>query len=232
VAGVERVVILGTAHQHTDEPFALTRKDFATPLGTVKTDTSAVDALLSGAGRNLLADEFAHRAEHSVELELVFVQHLAQKAGRDFAAVPVLCGSFHAAMEAGASPMELPGVAGFVDALRALAVEGGGRALVVAGADLSHVGPRFGTEHPLDATLLTELERADRRTLGFVEKNDADGFFADIAQDENARNVCGVAPIYVTLKALEGADVKLLRYEQWCEEDGASCVSFASCALS
>ena len=224
-------ILLGTAHAQTSERFVLTRKDFETPLGRAKTDVDAVETLAKAAGRDLFADEFAHRAEHSIELELVFVQRLMEKTKHDFRVVPVLCGGYAEAMEEGKPPAELPGVKGFIDALRGVLGREKGRAVVVAGADLAHVGPRFGTPEKVTPALLRDLEAADRVSLSFVEKGDADGFLGHVALDGNARNVCGVGPIWTALKTLEPCAATLLNYEQWAEEDGSSAVTFAACTI-
>lgn len=230
--GCPLFVILGTAHSDTAERFVLTRKNFETPLGEAVTDTDVVEELGRRSGRDLFKDEFVHRAEHSVELELVFVQHLMQKGKRDFKVVPILCGGFQEAMEKDTSPMELPGVPEVIEVLREVVAREKRRVVVIAGADLSHVGPRFGGTRPLTEAFLRNLASADRATLAFVEKGDADGFFENIALEENARNICGVGPIYVTLKVLGSGRVKRLRYDQWSDSDGSSCVTFAACAIS
>jgi MEMO1 family protein len=230
-APAELYIVLGTAHADTDERFVLTRKDFETPLGRAATDAAVVEALAKSSGRDLFADEFAHRAEHSVELEIVFIQHLCQKAKRDFRVVPVLCAGYHSAMDAGKSPLDLSGVKGFIDGLRGVLAKESRRVCVVAGADLAHVGPRFGTPAKATTRLLADVERADRASLAFVERGDAEGFFGHLALDRNARNVCGVACVYTALKALEPCSAELLGYEQWAEDDRSSSVTFAACAI-
>ena len=53
-----------------------------------------------------------------------------------------------------------------------------------------------------------------------------------MARDENARNVCGVAPIYVTLKLGEGTG-RLLRYGQGrIDPETGSVVSYAAVAFA
>ena len=69
------------------------------------------------------------------------------------------------------------GVTEFVAALRDLVSSADRRVMLVVGADLAHVGPRFGGNEPLTEAALRDLERIDRETLVFVEKGDADGFF-------------------------------------------------------
>jgi len=228
----ELFVFLGTAHAETVEQFALTRKDFETPLGTAVTDVDFVEALAAGSGRDLFTDEFLHRGEHSVELELVFVQHLMQKAGCEFKVVPVLCGGFDRAMAEDISPMSLPGVPEVIDALRELIAAERRRVVLIAGADLSHVGPRFGGEERLTSGTLSDLEDADRETLVFVEEGEAERFYRHVALDDNARHICGVAPIVMLLEVLEPARVRLLRYEQWADDEGLSCVTFAAAVVT
>ncbi len=62
-------VILGVAHQYCRHRFALTRKDFLTPLGTANPDRAFVDHLAAEAGSHLFQDELAHRSEYSIEFQ-------------------------------------------------------------------------------------------------------------------------------------------------------------------
>ena len=113
----EVFVILGVAHQYCANRFALTRKHFDTPLGLVKTDRRYVDRLAAHAGAHLFDDELAHRTEHSIEFQAVFLQYLLG-GRRDFTIVPILVGSFHDLMGEGADPIESDEVRRFVEALR------------------------------------------------------------------------------------------------------------------
>ena len=114
-------VVLGVAHQYCRRRFALTCKDFETPLGVVPTDRAYVDRIASLAGRDLFDDELAHRTEHSIEFQVVFLQYLLG-GRRDFSIVPILVGSFHDLMERGVDPIDDPEVSRFVQALRAAEV--------------------------------------------------------------------------------------------------------------
>src|SRR5205814_3982684 len=68
-------VIIGTSH-YSSERFTLTRKDFKTPLGIVPTDQEYIDRLVKHYGDGLFDDPLAHLPEHSIELEVVFLQYL------------------------------------------------------------------------------------------------------------------------------------------------------------
>ena len=224
---VDRCVILGTVHVPIAQPFALTRKDFETPLGPVEADQEFLDALLARVGPGYLADEFAHRGEHSIEFQAVFLRHVIP-AGRPVRIVPVLCGSFHQQVEARCAPKQGDRTEAFLGALRDTMAAVGGRTLVLASADLAHVGPQFGDPQPLTPGQLRELEAADRRMLSSAEAGDAEGFFQAVAADGDRRHICGLPPIYAALRILGGHPGRLLRYGQGPDPNGT--VTFAALA--
>lgn len=70
---VTRVVLVGPAHRTPDAGIAASGAGaFATPLGRLSVDTGARDALV-GAGLVAIRDD-AHAEEHSLEVQLPFVQ--------------------------------------------------------------------------------------------------------------------------------------------------------------
>lgn len=71
-------------------------------------------------------------------------------------------GSFQAS---GEDPATDTRIVGFIRAIRALVDARPGRVVVVAGADLAHVGPRFGDPRPFDSSQRRELENRDRASL-------------------------------------------------------------------
>ncbi len=56
------------------------------------------------------------------------------------------------------------------------------RTLVVAAADLAHVGPAFGDPYGLDFVAKAQLQNADERLLQTVYAGDAAGFFEQLAE--------------------------------------------------
>jgi AmmeMemoRadiSam system protein B len=210
-------VILGTAHQTPPHLFALTLRDHETPLGVIPTDRVALDAIAREVGEGeVLADEWAHDGEHSIELQLVALQH---RLRRPFTALPVLCSSI-AHLE---QPARLTDR--FVAALgRALR---GRRACIVASADLAHVGPLYGDARPPTRAELAVLETRDRETLAFLAAGDAEGLHRDALRDDARRRLCGLAPIYAAIRA-SATGARLLHYERW--TDGMDSVSFAAAA--
>jgi len=226
---VDRWVILGTVHAPITRAFALTRKDFETPLGTVETDREFVDRLLATVGESYLEDEPAHRGEHSIEFQAVFLRHrMPRQSGVRI--VPILCGSFHRFVEERRSPIQDGEIEGFFAGLRDALATLGGRSMILASADLAHVGPRFGDSRPMTPGQLREVADADREMLAAVEAGDAEALFRAVARDGDRRRICGLPPIYAMLRILGGAQGRLLRYSLWPDPQGT--VTFAAVALN
>lgn len=223
--GADVFVVLGTCHAGMADPFALTRKPFETPLGVVPVDDDLVDVLASRARQDCFASELAHRHEHSIEFQAVFLRYL-YGGQREVRIVPVLTSFVHEALHFGRKPEDDPRVARFLDALVETVAGGGGRIAVIAGADLAHVGPRFGDPEPVSGAELERVERDDRAMLAAVEAGDAGAFFEAARQDGDRRRVCGLSPIYALLRATAGASGTLRHYGQW--PDPAGVVTFAS----
>lgn len=222
-------VVLGTCHNAMGTPFATTRKPYATPLGRVPTSAPVLDWLADRCSWDLYADEFSHRAEHSIEFQAVYLRYGVDQP----IMVPLLCNSLHALVPEGDSPREVPAIAELVGALRELA--GGGQfgsVCFVAGADLAHVGPQFGDAEAVGPDFLSRVERGDLEMLEYVCAGDAEGFYRQVMADEDARRICGLTPIYVLLAVLENSPGQLLKYTQWADPAGTSSVTFASVAFS
>jgi AmmeMemoRadiSam system protein B len=223
---VDTFVIFGTSHAPMKQPFALCRKAFHTPLGALAADTAAIDRLAAQASFDPYADQFNHKREHSLEFQVVFLKHVLGE--RPAKIVPILAGlGDHQAR--GTDPSGDAGVARFLDGVRQLVAERPGRVIVVAGADLAHVGPRFGDPRGFDAKERRTLENTDRSSLARATDVDAGGFWEHVAQDLDTRRVCGLAPIYSLLQTLpSGARGKTLHYEQTVDGEDGSIVSHAA----
>ena len=226
-------ILLGTGHAPCEGRVALTRKDYGTPLGTLRTDVAAVERLAAAIPGDAFASELNHRSEHSLEFQAVFLVHALQEAlGAEAVetvrAVPVLVGSFHDLVATGADPMTDPQIAGLVEGIQALVAAHPGRAVVVGGVDLAHLGRRFGGDDFLDAGL-PDLERRDRGFLDGVVRGDAGAVLADVVADLDGRNYCGFPPLWVMTRSLGPGQGRVLGYGSDLSEGAV--VTFAAGAL-
>ena len=218
-------VILATSHYGEPEKFGLTRKPFATPLGECETDVGLVDWLAERGGSAVTMEDYCHSFEHTVELQVLFLQHVL---GPGVRILPVLCGPFaHSIMEGG-KPEDDDGVRRFIDTLGELGEREADRLFWVLGVDMAHMGARY--RDAFDASAgegyMAEVAERDRSRIERVAAGDAEGFWDLIQRNYDDLKWCGSSPLYTFLKSAPAARGELLRYEQW-NIDDHSVVSFA-----
>jgi AmmeMemoRadiSam system protein B len=197
VQEADLAIIFGTDHYGSD-PFTLTLQNYATPYGVLPTATTIVNQLATVIGEEAaFAGELRHRGEHSLELVAVWLHHLRER--RPVEIVPILCGGFHRFYHNGAHPDQDEKIEEVLATLRQATV--GRKVVVVASGDLAHVGVAFGQE-PLDQQTLEFVHSTDKELLHQMSAGDATGFYRAIHAVSDQNNVCGVAPIYLTMRLL------------------------------
>jgi AmmeMemoRadiSam system protein B len=223
------VIILGTGHSIERGIFCLTDKDFRTPLGTMPTDRDMVARLRAAGGECIAENDLPHRREHSIEFQLLFLQHLL---GGDHGVriVPVLCGSFHPLLTKYESPSQVPGVGEVLSVFREAIRAGGRKALVVAGVDLSHVGPKFGDKRSAK-TIAADSKAHDEALQRALGKGDAREFWAESRRVRDRFHVCGFPALACLLEILPPCRYEPLHYDIWFEDATDSAVSFAAGAF-
>ena len=218
-------VILGVKHAGFQGVFTVTEKDFETPLGITKTNREFLGLLQDDYAFNLLEDEFAHKNEHSIELQVVFMQAVFEN---NYEIVPIICGSFDQELIEGKNPAQLDEVQQFIGKLRSAIKKIDRKVCLIASVDGSHVGDRFGDSLPIDESLLKRIQYDDLELLRYIENLDVSRFLNRIQVTRNQNRVDGVCPIYVLLEILQPSSSKLLKYDQSVESEANSVVTFAS----
>jgi AmmeMemoRadiSam system protein B len=222
-------VVVGTSH-YSPARFTLSRQHFATPLGTVQTDTEYVDRVAAHYGDGAFGDPLAHVPEHSIELEAVLLQFLL--AGRrPFRIVPLLTGPIDDRVRAKADPAGAADVARMVEALRSAEAACPDPVCYLISGDLAHIGPKFGHKRRAAGPWLEESRAKDAELLRTLEAADAAGFFGAVAAERNRRNVCGLSPAWLTLEVTRPRAGKVLHYQQYADPRGRESVSFAAAAF-
>ncbi len=170
------VIILGTGHQMAQDLFALSGKDFETPLGVAECDQPLVGKLKAAGGNVLAKNDFAHRAEHSIEFQVLFLQHILPKDS--FTMVPILCGNLQMTLSEYSRRAYREKAGAFLEALKETLKHRREEALLVAGVDFSHIGPKFGHEMP-GQHLKGRSEVHDKALLNHLVSLDADSFWEE-----------------------------------------------------
>jgi AmmeMemoRadiSam system protein B len=233
--GERTFVILGTSHYGEPDRFGLTCKPFATPFGATAPDARLVNELARAAGDAAHVEDYCHAVEHSIEFQVVFLQHLY---GPNVKIVPILCGAFVEGPTARRPPEASETVARFIGALGNVAAREGERLFFVLGVDMTHIGRRYGDDLAARAGKgeLVEVETRDRQRIARLEAGDAAGFWDLVCEGGthelgyDALKWCGSSPFYTFHRALPHARGTLLHYEQW-NIDDASVVTFGALAF-
>lgn len=220
--------VIGTSH-YSPVRFSLSRMNFVTPLGMVETDRTSVDRIAAAYGDGVYEDQLAHLPEHSIELEVVLLQHLF--ADRPFRIVPLLVGSFADCVSSATPPERAPDIQRMIASLQAAEAAAGEPVCYVISGDLAHVGPKFGDPEPVKEPFLSEGRKADEAILEQLKTANRDGYFKVIAAEDDARRICGLPPTYLTLAAARPTTGKVLHYQQFVHPQGHESVSFAAAAF-
>ena len=125
---VDTFVIFGAAHGYWGhEPVMDEHDRWLTPLGEVKVDEELGEALAEE--RRADYNSNAHRGEHSIEVQVPFVQHLFPKAK----ILPVITGANDEAIKLG-------------QVIGKIMSESDKKIVCLGSTDLTHYGPRYGIE--------------------------------------------------------------------------------------
>jgi len=186
-------VVLGPNHHGQGAPLALTDHDWQTPLGVAAIDKDLHDSL---AKPPLEEDIVAHRDEHSIEVQLPFLQQLA-----DAVRFVPICMAFQ--------EYEL---AAEVGELVAETVKGKD-VLLIASSDFTHVGSQYFQLAPQGVTAPAFAKGQDAKAIEPILALDPKRFAAKVAQDDIS--MCGYGPVTAMLtaaKRLGATKATLLKY--------------------
>jgi predicted class III extradiol MEMO1 family dioxygenase len=237
MAAPDRVVILGTNHFGLGEGVVLSEYGFDSPAGRCPVDDAVVRGLVQRLGHPVRRDQLDHLGEHSIQLQLPWLQYF-------FGNVPVVAALVPDPLRppdpdeaerddddvaAGADdPVTGPQ---FVAALRDVLAEVGGRTRFVASSDLSHVGLQFGEPRAVDDQRRMDVERIDRDMLANFMSNDLDAFLAGFEWNRNPTRWCSIGNMAAALDLVRPAKIDLIDYRQAYDEKGIALVSSAALAL-
>lgn len=223
-------VIFGTGHQCRHSLMIPTRKSYDTPLGAVPTNIELIDSFAAKTSLQLFDEEILHRDEHSVEFQAVWLRYILGPKWKG-SVVPILTGSLHQFIQEGRSPRTEAIVSDSLDALRECISDIEGTVMVIAGADMSHVGKRFGHEKGIPESELERVNNEDNEILEAMRSGDAEAYFSSIEKQKDRNHVCGLSPVYMTLDIVRPQTGRILNYDRAIEEDTESVVTYSSAAF-
>lgn len=231
----DRIIILGTNHFGEATGIAACDKGWSTPLGTCQPDLDVIAGLRRRLGDKVFANRFDHENEHSIELQIPWIQHVF--GVDDKGEFPKVFGALvHDPSVNNGESYDGNGVGlqPFADALRDVIDELPGRTLVVSSADLSHAGPAFGDqmlmagEEPAAIEARTKIFQHDREMLELVMNNKPGELIAAMAWMQNPTRWCSTGNLVAGLLVTQPSSVRLLNYTAAMDEKGNTMVSSAA----
>lgn len=189
------IVIFGVAHYGLSKPISILPISFQTPLGIIKIDKELTDIFIENFGK---PDEFeiiSHSREHSIELQLIFLQYFLKK---EFLILPILVDFSRGSFE--------NYKAFFIDFI------GRKEIFFIAGIDLSHIGPRYGDQFPVTEDFMEKIKEEEKYLIDLVIKKDRENFEKFEKEKGSALKICGIG----ILKMLLDFQIKsgTIRYHQ------------------
>lgn len=182
----EVILLLGPKHTAYGAPFSISsHSSWQTPLGKVGVDSVLANKLAAEV-KLLQLDEAAHRFEHSLEVQLPFIQNLYPDPPT---IVPV---ALHFS--------DFLTIQNIADGIASVVEKEARKVLIVVSSDFSHDTPK------------EEAYRLDAEVIDLILRGDARGFYDLVAGED--RSVCGLMPITALLVILSKlkCKAKLLKY--------------------
>jgi len=219
-------IILGTSHYGAPDRFGLTCKQFITPFGETRTNVALTKELAAAAPGAIRMEDYCHAVEHSIEFQIVFLQHLY---GAGIKILPILCGPFVKSIYEGIRPEENSDVAKFFNALGEIGAREGKRLLWILGVDMAHMGRRYGDPLRAKSNMneMLAIEQRDRQRIEQINAGEPSSYWSLVQENQDNLKWCGSSPFYTFLKAMPGLRGELLDYHQW-QIDSESVVSFGA----
>ncbi|TLY23385.1 MAG: AmmeMemoRadiSam system protein B [Nitrospirae bacterium] len=219
-------VIIGTASAGLDYVYAVTDKDFETPLGVVSSDQPILSQLKTKLPI-FFEDDLSHQAEQAVEFQLLFLQNIVGSK-KPFTIVPILS-SFSAASLG--DPTVRQSVNQFLTWLREVLTQSGRAYCVIAAGELAHLGMRYGDKAPPTDFSFHRCMQFDLEMLKPVEERQPEEFANYIRKEQDQRRISGFSPIYSLLRLIEAESGQVLRYDRGITDQFNSTVTYASMAF-
>ena len=180
-------IIIGPNHTGAGKPLSImTEGKWQTPLGEVEIDSELGKKILANS-KHLEEDDKAHIYEHSIEVQLPFLQYFKP----DFKLVPIIFG--------------LPSGAIYKEVGREIATavkELGREVVIIASSDMSHYEPQ------------ASAQKKDTQAIGAILKLDEDELLKRVA--EFNITMCGYAPtvsLIVAARELGATGAELVKYQ-------------------
>ena len=223
-------VIIGICHAGLEKGIAVTDRDFETPLGVVPVNRPIIEQLRKTSGEEFFEEDIRHQHEHSIEFQLPFLQ-CTMGSQKPISIVPVLC-SFSPSVLADPQEKSLfEHIDTFLRTLKEAIAATNQEVCVIAGANLAHIGLRYGDQKPPTDFSFHRCMQTDLEMLKKVEELKPEEFAQFILTEGDKRHILGFSAIFLLLKLIQAETGEVLRYDRGVIDQFNSTVTYASMAF-
>jgi AmmeMemoRadiSam system protein B len=185
-------ILLGPSHRAGQSGISL--ESFETPLGFIRIDQDFAKALVKKG--NIKVNDSIHAQEHSLEVQLPFLQFSLGIRAEKIKILPLLV----------SDDLDLDKAA---SDLKETISELKRSVTFIVSSDFTHYGPNYGFV-PFTTDIKDRLSKLDGEAINLIKKGDAAGF-ADYVYKSGA-TICGQYAITLLLKTIQFKHVLLEQY--------------------
>ncbi|MBR9676168.1 AmmeMemoRadiSam system protein B [Candidatus Woesearchaeota archaeon] len=203
-------IIIGPNHRDTGS--AISIEDWKTPLGIVRNDKDLTRIISEKT--KISIDDSKHASEHSIEVQLPFLQFVSKDRLTDLRIVPITLSHDIKISE-------------FANNLREAIDESKKEVMIILSTDFTHYGRNYGYI-PFELDAQQKIKELDTKTISFIKENDVKGLINHL--EETQSTVCGQIPVIVLMQTLKEYKTNLEMYYTSYEVSGdkKNSVSYAS----
>ena len=211
-------IIIGPNHTGIGSAVSvITEGEWMTPLGSSKINETLAKQIFKGI---IDKDENAHKYEHSIEVQLPFLQFIA--GSKNFNFVPICM-----AMQDTETSTEVGNI--IADAIQKFDK----KTVIIASSDFSHAGFNYSSMPPEGIRIDEYAKKQDMLAIDKILNLDPGGLIDTVNQ--NDITMCGYGPVASMLtvaKNLGAKKAELLKYSTSYEvHPGTSCVGYGAIAV-
>jgi len=209
----ETFIILGPNHTGVGSGVSvMTEGTWETPLGEVPINETVAKQLGTGM---IDTDNSAHTYEHSIEVQLPFLQFIAPKF--DFVPICLAMQDYETSQEVG-------------NILAAAVKASPKNIVIIASSDFSHAGFNYMSMPPPGMRVDEYAEKQDKLAIDQIIQLNAEGLINTVYK--HSISMCGYGPVasmLVAAKQLGAQHAELLKYgTSYVVHPGSSCVGYGA----
>jgi len=211
-------IIIGPNHTGMGSDVSIMTEGFwDTPLGTVPINKNLAENLWTGI---IDKDTDAHNHEHSIEVQLPFLQFISGTSGFNF--VPICMGI-----------QDIDAMTELGEIITNAIKKSDRKVVIIASSDFSHAGFNYMSMPPENIRVDEYAEKQDKLAIEKILRLDAEGLIKTV--QENNITMCGYGPVssmITACKKLGAKKAELLKYGTSYEvHPSTSCVGYGAISI-